>query len=200
MRGEALYESSMRVTRPTRMTSPRCAADQPDARAWTMTAGSMPAAWPTAAPARALWIESLPSPGTRAAIRTGRPPRVAGSRSVKRIPSKPADATSSAADIGVAPEPVGQHPSGSPVRHPAHAAVVVVEHRDAIRRAPPRPARPWPSRSPRASPCGSGARPGPPSRRRSGAAPCGPGRRSRRPRTCPSRARRPGARGRVGAA
>ena len=64
--GDALYESSMSITRPRRMTWPRCAADQPPASAWTIRAGSMPAAWPTAAPASALWTESLPSPGIRA--------------------------------------------------------------------------------------------------------------------------------------
>ena len=89
-RGEALYVSSTRVTRPARTSWTRCGADQPASSPLAIASRDMPAARPTAAAARALWTDRRPSVG----MTNGRRP--ASVRSTKRMPARPADSTASA--------------------------------------------------------------------------------------------------------
>src|SRR5258707_14951663 len=96
----------MRVTSPSRISWPRRGADQPAARAATVALGAIPAAWPTAAAARALWTDSLPSPGIAAARRGGgRPPDDRGRLGLKGIPAKPAETAPAAGTMALAAEP-----------------------------------------------------------------------------------------------
>ena len=169
----------------------RCGADQPPARPATISSRSARRE-PDGGRASALWTDSRPSAGivdVAAAASVSRRP--------KRMPVEPGDVDGLGADVGVVARSrrSGRGPPSARA-HPADDRVVGVEDRPRRPAAAPRPARPWPARSPRASRCATGGPAGPRSPRRSPAARCAPGRRSRRRRTCPSRGRRPRAPGR----